>query len=99
MRRRHGRIGQVRVKVNEARRNQLAPNVHHLRCIRRRDVPPEIGDSPSADGDVHDPVEALTRVYHAPALEEQIVLSREQTRRSGNRNGACCCGLKELTSS
>jgi hypothetical protein len=87
------------VDVNEARRNQLSPNVHHLGRIRRRDVPPEISDSPPADRDVHDPVEALAGVYDAASLEQEIILGREQTRRSGDGEGACGGGLKEFAAS
>ena len=60
------------VKVDEARRDDLAGHVFHVRA-RRRETRADRGDLAGCEGDIGHHVDALRWIEHARALEDQVV--------------------------
>jgi hypothetical protein len=63
----------VRVKIDEPRRHELAGHVDDPRRLRRRNVRRDARDGALLDCDVEDVVEPARRIHHPATLEDEIV--------------------------
>ena len=63
----------VRVQIDEARGDDLSPDLDGLRRLGGRNVLGDAGDHTVSHGDVAEPVEPRGRIHHGPTLEQEIV--------------------------
>ena len=73
----------VGVEVDEARQDELARGVEHLRAARRRDLGLDGGDHGVADADVPPAAQVLAGIDHLAAADDEIVgIVRPEGRRA-----------------
>src|SRR5207247_10521857 len=78
----------VSVKVDEPRCDVQPGGVDDLAATRGGDVRRHPPDTRSADGDVHHGVDAVRRIDHVAALEQQVVSLPRQKRSGEKERGA-----------
>ena len=63
----------MRVQVDEARRDDLARDVAHVGLGIALEIGRDLGDLAAREGHVHHPVDALRGVDHAAAAQDEVV--------------------------